>query len=168
MYHAKNEKSNRTSKFFQFLFSKRGFTYVCKTFGELTYKNYVYYFQPGSIVYRMFWYLFAIKVFNSWADEHFPYIYIHSKTPYVVSVLWQDSDDVVTILLPTRNLVEGYKTVYLCHLDSCTVTVCNGYLVSSHVATLQLPTRCVVDRFLHRPHGSGYLITCVSDVVTVL
>ena len=75
-----------------------------------------------------------------------------SKTPNVVTVLWLDSDDVVTILSPTRNLVEGYKTVYL---------------VSSHVVTVQLPTRCLVDRFLHRPHGSGYLITCVSDVVTV-
>ena len=51
-----------------------------------------------------------------------------------------DSDDVVTILLSTRNLVEGYKTVYLCHLDSYTVTVCNRYLVSSHVVTMQLPT----------------------------
>ena len=49
----------------------------------------------------------------------------------------------VTILSPTRNLVEGYKTVYLCHLDSYTVTVCNGYLVSSHVVTVQLPTRCL-------------------------
>ena len=73
----------------------------------------------------------------------------------------------VTILSSTRNLVEGYKTVYLCHLDSYTVTVCNGYLVSSHVVTVQLPTRCLVDRFLHRPNGRGYLITCVSDVVTV-
>ena len=75
----------------------------------------------------------------------------------------------VTILSSTRNLVEGYKTVYLCLLDSYTVTVCNGYLVSSHVVTVHLPTttRCLVDRFLHRPHGSGYLITCVSDVVTV-
>ena len=63
-------------------------------------------------------------------------------------------------------LVEGYKTVYLCHLDSYTVTVCTGYLVSSHEVTVQLPTRCLVGRFLHRPHGSGYLITCVSDVVT--
>ena len=43
---------------------------------------------------------------------------VHSKTPHVVTVLWQDSDDVVTILSPTRNLVEGYKTMYLCHLDS--------------------------------------------------
>ena len=51
---------------------------------------------------------------------------LHSKTPHVVTVLWQDSDDVVTILSPTRNLVEGYKTMYLCHLDSYTVTVCNG------------------------------------------
>ena len=93
---------------------------------------------------------------------------IHSKTPHVVTVLWLDSDDVVTILSPTRNLVEGYKTVYLCHLDSYTVTVCSGYLVSSNVVTVQLPTRCLVDRFLHRPHGSGYLITCVSHVVTVL
>ena len=73
----------------------------------------------------------------------------------------------VTILSPTRNLVEGYKAMYLCHLDSYAVTLCNGYLVSSHVVTIQLPTRCLVDRFLHRPHGSGYLITCVSDVVTV-
>ena len=93
--------------------------------------------------------------------------WLHSKTPHVVTVLWLDSDDVVTILSSTRNLVEGYKTVYLCHLDSYTVTVCNGYLVPSHVVTVQLPTRCLVDRFLHRPHGSGYLITCVSNVVTV-
>ena len=73
----------------------------------------------------------------------------------------------VTIFSPTRNLVEGYKTVYLCHFDSYTVTVCNGYLVSSHVVTVQLPTRSLVDRFLHRSHGSRYLIMCVSDVVTV-
>ena len=73
----------------------------------------------------------------------------------------------VTILSPTRNLVEGYKTMYLCHLDSYTVTVCNGYLVSSHVVTVQLSTRCLVDIFLHRPHGSRYLIMCVSDVVIV-
>ena len=64
-------------------------------------------------------------------------------------------------------LVEGYKTVHLCHLDSYTVTVCNGYLVSSQVVIVQLPTRCLVGRFLRRPHGCGYLITCVSDVVTV-
>ena len=60
-------------------------------------------------------------------------------------------------------LVEGYKTVYLCHL----VTVCNGYQVSSHVLTVQLPTRCLEDIFLHRHHGIGYLIMCVSEVVTV-
>ena len=64
-------------------------------------------------------------------------------------------------------LVEGYKTEYLCHLDSYTVTVCSGYLVSFRVVTVQLPTRCLVDRFLHRPHGSRYLIPCGSDVVTV-
>ena len=92
---------------------------------------------------------------------------IHSKTPHVVTLLWQDSDDVVTILAPTRNLVEGYKTVYLCHLDSYTVTVCNSYLVSSHAVTEQLPTRCLIDQFLRRPNGSGYQIMCVSDVVTV-
>ena len=61
---------------------------------------------------------------------------VHSKTPIVVTVLWLDSDYVVTILSSTRNLVEGYKTVYLCHLDSYTVTVCNGYLVSFHVVTV--------------------------------
>ena len=37
--------------------------------------------------------------------------------------------------------VEAYETVYLCHLDSYTVTVCTRYLVSSHVVTVQLPTR---------------------------
>ena len=94
------------------------------------------------------------------------FIHVHRKTPHVVTLLWQDSDDVVTIHSPIRSLVEGYKTVYLCHFDSYTVTVCNGYLVSSHVVTVQLPTRWV-DRFLHRPHGSGYLKTCVFDVVTV-
>ena len=66
----------------------------------------------------------------------FRFFPIHSKTPHVVTVLWLDSDDVVTILSSTRNLVEGYKTVYLCHLDSYTVTVCNGYLVSSHTVTV--------------------------------
>ena len=33
--------------------------------------------------------------------------------------------------------------------------------------TVRLPTRCLVDRSLHRPHGCRYLIMCVSDVVTV-
>ena len=64
----------------------------------------------------------------------------YSKTPHVVTVLWLDSDDVVTIPSSTRNLVEGYKTVYLCHLDSYTVTVCNGYLVYSHV----VPGSCLL------------------------
>ena len=66
--------------------------------------------------------------------------HVHSKTPHVVTAV-TGHDDVVTILSPTRNLVEGYKTVYLCHLDSYTVTVCNGYPVSSYVVTVQLPTR---------------------------
>ena len=39
--------------------------------------------------------------------------------------------------------------------------------VSSHVVTVQLRTRCLVDRFLHKPHYSGYLILCLSDVFTV-
>ena len=63
-------------------------------------------------------------------------IILHSKTPHIVTVLWLDSDDVVTILSSTRNLVEGYKTVYLCHLDSYTVTVCTRYLVSFHEVTV--------------------------------
>ena len=29
---------------------------------------------------------------------------VHSKTPIVVTVLWQDSDDVVTILSPSGRL----------------------------------------------------------------
>ena len=58
--------------------------------------------------------------------------------------------------------MEGYKTIYLCHLDSYTVTVCIRYLVSSHVVTVQLPIGCLADRFLHGPHGSGYFINfCV-------
>ena len=64
---------------------------------------------------------------------------------------WLDSDDVVIILSSARNLVEGYKTVYLCHLDSYTVTVCNGYLVSSHVVTVQLPTWYLVTDFYIGP-----------------
>ena len=92
---------------------------------------------------------------------------LHSKTPHVVTMLWLDSDDVVTILSPTSGTSGSYKTVYLCHLDSYTVTVCNRYLMSSNVVTVQLLTRYLVDRFLHRSHGSWYLITCVSDVVTV-
>ena len=73
---------------------------------------------------------------NSIEGSSFQDKIVHSKTPIVVTVLWLDSDDVVTILSSTRNLVEGYKTVYLCHLDSYTVTVCNGYLVSSHAVTV--------------------------------
>ena len=46
---------------------------------------------------------------------------LHSKIPNVVTVLWLDSEDVVTILSSTRNLVEGYKTVsvppWFLHLD---------------------------------------------------
>ena len=38
--------------------------------------------------------LFVIQV---WTVQ----IIIHSKTPHVVTVLWLDSDDVVTILSPT-------------------------------------------------------------------
>ena len=72
----------------------------------------------------------------------------------------------VTIRSLLVALVEGYKTVYLCHLDSYTVTVYQVQSISSHEVTVQLPTWCLVDRFLHRPHGSGYLIMCVSDVVT--
>ena len=65
-------------------------------------------------------------------------------------------------------LVEGYKTVYLCHLDSYTVTVCNGYLVSSHVVTVQLPTRCQVGRFVYiHPMVADTYLMSVSDVVTV-
>ena len=41
------------------------------------------------------------------------------------------------------------------------------YLVTQKWPTFINETRCLVDRFLHRAHGSGYLITCVSHVVTV-
>ena len=79
-----------------------------------------FYLVSSPLFYLFFWYL----------------NYIHSKTPHVVTVLWLDSDDVVTILSSTRNLVEGYKTAYLCHLDSYTVTVCNWYIVFSHAVTV--------------------------------
>ena len=105
------------------------------------------------------WLCFTIKssTFTTIFYQQWPWIiktiitivlgsHVHSKTPHVVTVLWQDSDDVVTVLSPTRNLVEGYKTMYLCHLDSYTVTVCNGYQVSAHVVTIQLPTRYLYSR----------------------
>ena len=60
------------------------------------------------------------KWFSGW---HSPWL-IHRKFPDVVTVLWQGSDDVVTILLPTSGTEEDYKTMYLCHLDSYTVTIC--------------------------------------------
>ena len=95
---------------------------------------------------------------------------VNSKTPHVVAMLWEDS--LVTILSPT--IVECYKTVYLCNLDSYTQwpdCVYRVPIVSSHVVSVQLLTRCLVDRFLHRSHDSGYLITCVRcshcSVVTV-
>ena len=49
-------------------------------------------------------------LFNVKWDKLFLSSFLHSKTPHVVTVLWLDSDDVVTILSSTRNLVEGYKT----------------------------------------------------------
>ena len=88
-------------------------------------------------------------------------IKVHCQTPHVVSMLWQYSDDVVTILSPTcGTIVTSYKTMYLCHLVSYTVTMC--YKVpsvcqcSDRSVAYQVPTRCLVARFLHRPHGSGY------------
>ena len=76
-----------------------------------------------------------------WRFKRKAYVYIHSKTPHIVTVLWPDSDDVVTILSSTRNLVEGgtrgggtrgymkwpifiglrvraffHKTVWVCHV----------------------------------------------------
>ena len=73
----------------------------------------------------------------------------------------------VTIRSPTSGTSGRLQNRVSVPPDSYTVTVCTRYLVSSHVVTVQLPTRCLVDRFLYKPHGSGYLITCVSDVVTV-
>ena len=72
---------------------------------------------------------------------------VHSKTPHVVTMLWQDSDWLVTILSPT--IVECYKTVYLCHLDSYTQWLDCAYRVqvSSHVVSVQLPTRCLVGNY---------------------
>ena len=51
---------------------------------------------------------------------------VHCQFPHAVTVLWQDSDNVVTILSPTVlvALVEGYTTVDLCHLHSYIVTMC--------------------------------------------
>ena len=65
----------------------------------------------------------------------------------------------MTILAPTSGTSGRLQTMYLCCLDSYTVTVCNGYLVSSHAVTMHLPTGCLVDRLLHRPHGLCSVVT---------
>ena len=64
-------------------------------------------------------------------------------------------------------LVEGYKTVYPCYLDSYTVTMCKW--VPSHCSsdTVQLSTRYLVTRFLNGPHRSRYPVLLVCHVVTV-
>ena len=102
-------------------------------------------------------------------------------------------------------LVEGYKTVYLCQLNSdCVYRVPSVFPCSDRAVAYLVPTiadrvmrtrkqrrvsrilrvceerarvrseysftkllEIIVDRFLHRSHGSGYLIKCVSDAVTV-
>ena len=104
---------------------------------------------------------------HNWLTTRINQDCLHSKIPHVVTVLWPDSDDVVTILSPTSGTsgrLQNRVSVPPWFLHSDCVW---GYLVSSHVVTVQLPTRCLVDRFLHRLDGNGYLITCVSNVVTV-
>ena len=84
-----------------------------------------------------------------------------STSQCAVTGQWQCGDHPLTY---------KWKATKLCicaTLIHYTVTVCNRYLMSTHIVAVQLRTRCLVDRFLHRPHGNGYLITCVSDVVTI-
>ena len=79
------------------------------------------------------------------------------KTTYTAKLLMESlcCDCTVTMWWQSSHLlaalVEDYKTVYLCHLDSYTVTVHNSYLVSSHVSYLLDKLRYLADRFLHRP-----------------
>ena len=56
------------------------------------------------------------------------YYIIHVKTPYVATVLWLASDDVVTILSPARG-TSGRLQNRVSVPDSYSVSVCNGYLV---------------------------------------
>ena len=55
--------------------------------------------------------------------------------------------------------------MYLCDFESYIVTVCTGYLVLSipYVVTVQFSTRCLADRFLHKPNDSGWIPNNVCD-----
>ena len=96
-------------------------------------------------------------------------------TYFLMLSLWQGSADVVTVLWPTCGTSRWLQTLYLCHLDSYTATVCHWssvpsviarpvvYIVSDslclrkHVVMVQLPTitRYLVARFPHWPQGSS-------------
>ena len=105
---------------------------------------------------------FYIKIVYIFYDtlllkEIFLYNFYHkSMLPSWVSVqpLWKHTFFVhllreICLKCTTSSLKEKKNLFVKLHSD------CNRYLVSSHVVTMQLPTRCLVDRFLHRPHGSG-------------
>ena len=84
---------------------------------------------------------------------------LHSKTPHVVTMQWLDSDWVVTILSPTSGTsgrLQNRVSVppWLLHSDDVyqvpSVFPCSDCAVTYYVSI-------IVDRFLHRLLGSGYL-----------
>ena len=52
---------------------------------------------------------------------------VYSQFPHdVVTILWEDNDDVVAGLSPISGSSRGYKTMHLCHLDPNSVCVLLG------------------------------------------
>ena len=103
---------------------------------------------------------------------------VHYQFPHIiVTMLWQNNDNVVTILSPTSGTsrrLQNHVSVNATLIPTQSLCV-TGYLLSAHVVIVQLPTRCLVAKFLHRPNGSGYPVISVPDeqcslcpVVTVL
>ena len=87
---------------------------------------------------------------------------IHCQFPYVVTMPWQGSDDVVTILSPTSDTscwLQNCVSVPLWFLHSDSI----GFLVATH----QWPYSYPLDAFRSQistwppPHGNGYPVPCV-------
>ena len=92
---------------------------------------------------------------------------VHHQFPYVVTVLWQGSDYVVTVLLSTcvtSGRLQNRVSVppWFLHSDLC-------YWVPSRCpsVTVQLPTTYSVARLLHGPHCRRYPVLLVCHVITV-
>ena len=84
----------------------------------------------GFMICHKLWDIYIFSLTIKWNRKA-----LHSKTPHVVTVLWLDSDGVVTLHWSTSGTSGRLKTVYLCHLDSYTVTVSTRYLDDDHAVT---------------------------------